>query len=598
MKKKYVVLGLCAVASFGVLAGAAANMLSRHALLGSAEEKTYTITLNAETLAGAAGAAGTKVVHTSNGGSLTFNYTGLTIEDGNLVFASGGSILNPRLSEGYRNRITGIKQIVTDGSTYSFTVDYTWGESLDAGTPYYQRRGYVVSNTYKNYAFLGERPNYLKVVATADSTVSSIQIQFTCSGEDETGTDNLVINTATQLEQFKTAVNRGNNFSGQTVELGADIDCTESANPMSPIGNKDELAFAGTFDGKDHTISKYTYSGGDAIALFSRVTNGTVKNLKLSDVNLTASGQRAAGIVARASGATLDNVHVLSGTLTGLKESGGLAGITLGTTLIKNSSNAASVTTTGETVTSSDPKVYNYGTGGLVGLLYSGSLTIQNSTNSGAVETLNTGTGGILGSVRVGTATITGVTNAGTVHSTKEGVGGVLGFAQNAGAASTIAISDSENTGTVTGGGGNGFGGIYGSNVDATSYLLLTIDGCVNRGNITGQAHVGGIAGLPRLMKAGSHIDDCENYGDIKSTSSSGYVGGIVSRARIAISNGRCYSEAKLTNNANTILAKDANANGKGSGTVGGFILSVVDSAGSLTGTNKLINLDGTDYAG
>ena len=587
MKKKYVVLGLCAVASFGVLAGAAANMLSRHALLGSAEEKTYTITLNAETLAGAAG-SGTKTVATSNGANLTFEYTDLTISDGNLVFASGGSILNPRVSEGYHNRITGIKQIVTDGSAYSFTVDYTWGESLDAGTPYYQRRGYVVSNTYKNYAFLGERPNYLKVVATAESTVSSIQILFTCSGEDETGTDNLVITTATQLEQFKTAVNRGNNLSSQTVELGADIDCTEAENPMSPIGNMDARAFAGTFDGKDHTISNYTYSGSDSIALFSRVTNGTVKNLKIANINTTASGQRAAGVVARASGATLDNVHVLSGTITGLKQNGGLVGVVVeNTTFIKNSSNAASVTAT--TSTSTD-----YGTGGLVGLLHSGSLNIQDSTNSGAIETKHTGTAGVLGSIAAGTATITNVTNAGTVHSTKEGVGGVVGYALNA--AITLAISDCENTGNVTGGAGNGVGGIYGSNADNATNLLLTIDGCINRGNITGVAHVGGIGGLPRIMKTGSHIDDCENYGDITATASSGYVGGIVSRARIVISNGRCYSEAKLTVNGSTVLAKDANANGKGSATVGGFILSVVDSAGSLTGTNKLINADGTDY--
>ena len=595
MKKKYLVLGLCAVAGFGVLAGLTADLLNHHALLGSAEEKTYTITLDAETLAGVEG-TGRKVVHTSNGGSLTFDYTGLTISGDNLVFASGGSILNPRLSEGYRNRITGIKQIVTEGAdSYAFTVDYTWGESLDKPTPYYQRRGYVVSNTeesYKSYSFLGERPNYLKVVATTESTVSSIQIQFACSGEDEAGTDNLVIINATQLEQFKTVVNRGNNFSGQTVELGADINCNESAKPMSPIGNTDAKAFAGTFDGKDHTISNYTYhpTKGDSIALFSRVTNGTVKNLKLSNVNLTASGQRAAGIVARAEGATLDNVHVLSGTLTGLKESGGLVGVSLGTTRIKDSSNAASVTATTSTAT-------EYGTGGLVGLLYSGALTIQNSTNSGVVESKNTGTSGILGSVRAGTATINGgTTNSGTIHSTGEGVGGVVGFAPGT-YASTIAISDYENAGSVTGGGGNGYGGIYGSNNAATSKILLTIDRCVNRGNITGGAHIGGIAGLPRLMKAGSHIDDCENYGDIKSTSSSGYVGGIVSRARIAISNGRCYSEAKLTNNATTVLAKDASADGMGSAGTGGFILTVIDDGGSLTGTNKLINDDGSDYS-
>ena len=54
MNKKYVVLGLSAVAAFGVLVGSVVDLVSHRALFGSAEEKTYTITLNAETLAGAA----------------------------------------------------------------------------------------------------------------------------------------------------------------------------------------------------------------------------------------------------------------------------------------------------------------------------------------------------------------------------------------------------------------------------------------------------------------------------------------------------------------------------------------------------------------
>lgn len=396
------------------------------------------------------------------------------------------------------------------------------------------------------------------------------------------------ISTLNDLFDFRDDVNAGYNYAGETVVLTNDIVIPNGTVFGDSIGNVDTKPFSGTFDGGGHTISGFTKSGPDSVALFSRVTNGTIKNLKMENVNVTVtSSQRAAGVVSRAMGATLDNVHVTSGTISGPKQNGGLVGVCVNElSTITNCSNHASVTGTSNTVT-------DYGNGGLVGFIHSGGVTISNSINYGTVEAGATGAGGIIGTQIAGNVNISNSDNRGNIHGTKEGVGGILGYIKVS-AASSVAISGCTNYAQVKGDSGNGFGGIFGANYDATSYLMLTINDCVNKGNIFGVAHVGGIAGLPRIMKTGSIIQDCENYGDISASSANGYCGGVVSRARIIVQNCACYSEAKLTNNGTTILAKNANADGKGSASNPGFILTVIDSSGSLVG-GKLINADGSD---
>ena len=181
MKKRILLTSISVVALAAGITTAFVIDKNSKAKVGLADEPTYTFTLNAETLAGASG-SGSATVHTANGGSVQFDYTGLTIEDGNLVFENGATILNPYLNDGNNNYISGIKQIATtyEGeNTGAFVVDYTWGDSLRAASPYYQRRGYVInsaSDPNKVYSFLDERPNFLKVTATAASKVKSMNI--------------------------------------------------------------------------------------------------------------------------------------------------------------------------------------------------------------------------------------------------------------------------------------------------------------------------------------------------------------------------------------------------------------------------------------
>ena len=464
MNKKilFPLIGVSALSISLVAAVLTSKSMSKMGKIVFAEDPTYTLTLNASTLSSASG-SGSVEVDTINGNKVQFDYTGLTIADGNLVFESGATLLNPRLVDGNNNYISGIKQIVATyqgEATGAFKVDYTWGDSLLDATPYYQRRGFVFSSTYTTYSFLGERPNFLKFTASAASTVESIQIKYSCNRSEEAG-DNLVINTPTILKQFRTVVNMGNNFSGQTVELGTDLDLSElDGNLGGSIGHTDDTPFSGIFDGKNHTISNFEYSGNDSVGLFSRVTNGTIKNLKVSNVKVSYSGsQRGAGVVARAENTTLDNVHVLSGSIgtsaNKVKtQNGGIIGIAVGTVEIKNSSNAAAVYASSQ---------YN---GGILGFANGAAkVTITNCVNSGDITGAGNGTGGILGASPTGSTDI-------------------------------IKIAGCINEGNITGAAYvGGIGGIMRES-SASSYIR----NCTNKANVVGTGvGVGGITGISRF---------------------------------------------------------------------------------------------------
>ena len=380
-------------------------------------------------------------------------------------------------------------------------------------------------------------------------------------------------------------VAQNDTFSGKFFSVTADIDL-DGVTGFTPIGNVDSRPFSGTFDGNNHTISNYTYSSTGGLGLFSRVTNGTVKNLKISNFNITGNNFRVTPFCGRASNAIFENIHVLSATVSGTYQNSGLVGVVVtgGVTVIRNCSSAASVTATASA---------SNGNGGLVGAVHSGGLTIENSTFSGTLESAGTGAGGIVGQVINGNTTINECTNNGTVHTAKEAAGGVLGYVAKLTSPANITITDCENKGAVTADTGNGAGGIFGANVDGSTAannaaLVLTIDGCINRGAVTGSAHVGGIGGLPRIMGAGSVIQNCINYGNITGNAASAYVGGIVSRARISVLNNKCYAEAILTNKTTVKAAKDCSADGKGAAATPGYILTVVDSAGTFSGAELI----------
>jgi|GEM_PF-5253263 len=324
-------------------------------------------------------------------------------------------------------------------------------------------------------------------------------------------------------------------FSGKYVKLANDIDLT-GVTFGNCIGNTDDGPFSGTFDGDNHTIKGFSKSGSDAIALFSRVTDGTLKNLNMEEVTVTTTTQRSSAFVGRLMGGTIDNCHVLSGTITGVKENGAIVGTTRSDCVIRNCSNRATITSTAT----------GNGNGGIIGMSFDGTITIEDCVNYGSVTGKSDGTGGILGYAPKGPSAIT--------------------------------IDRCVNYGAISGA-GNGTGGVFGCHVDSTALVLIIRD-CDNHGDVSGASHVGGIAGLPRASSMDSQINGCKNYGNVTGTGS--MVGGIVSRARIDIINCGCENSVTLKVGSTIKTAAECADSGVGAP---GYVCGSIDTSGNYHGT-------------
>ncbi len=138
-----------------------------------------------------------------------------------------------------------------------------------------------------------------------------------------------VITTTAGLDLLATLVNGGNSFDGTFFKLGADItyshttawnDATSTENNYTAIGGYFDgwKYFSGTFDGYGHTVSGIRiYKGGSTYAddyqgLFGQVSSGTIKNITLSDADITGK-QNVGGISGYIStGGSVENCHVTS----------------------------------------------------------------------------------------------------------------------------------------------------------------------------------------------------------------------------------------------------------------------------------------------
>lgn len=227
----------------------------------------------------------------------------------------------------------------------------------------------------------------------------------------------LEIGTYDQLVNFRNKVNAGASYSGMTVKLTADIDISERA--WTPIGaayrNKigaDSSVFQGTFDGQRHKITGLTntgfkissvFSGGNdttpegykeyVFGLFGSVYNATIENIVMANVNIDLAcdekekvvGDSVGAIVGfaagdKATGVTIDNCDVLSGSIVGYDAVAGIVGRSYsGKITIENCENAATVTAIRRA-------------SGILGYTNTsyikdgGSAAIKNCTNSGNVK--------------------------------------------------------------------------------------------------------------------------------------------------------------------------------------------------------------------
>lgn len=157
-----------------------------------------------------------------------------------------------------------------------------------------------------------------------------LQVGLCDAGSERSPTDPCRIQNVHQLQAISATRDR---LQGHYL-MTRDIDASETATwnqgeGFLPIGRSPITPLTGTFDGGGHVIDglviKPPATFQNMVGLFAGVSNGTIENLTLS--NLQVNGvDFVGGFAARAAGATFRNLHLVDSEITGEWMVGGVVG--------------------------------------------------------------------------------------------------------------------------------------------------------------------------------------------------------------------------------------------------------------------------------
>ena len=225
------------------------------------------------------------------------------------------------------------------------------------------------------------------------------------------GNGSYTVTSADGLMHVADLVNGGKTDINITLDKNIDL----TGKGWTPIGTSFKNSYTGTFDGGGHTITGLTVTTNDKYAGLFGFIKGTVKNVVLTEINIT-SGTFVGGVAGWSFGGNIENCSV-SGSVSG-SDVGGVVGYQQGGSITGCSSSA--------TVKGTQRA------GGVAGTTNSGAtLTACYATGDVTVEndgTSNAWAGGVVGSNAYSTViacyaagNVSG-TGSGTIH-----VGGVTG---------------------------------------------------------------------------------------------------------------------------------------------------------------------------
>ena len=364
-----------------------------------------------------------------------------------------------------------------------------------------------------------------------------------------TATDPYVIMTAAQLAKLASNVNGGTVYNGVYFKLGANLDLNGSAKSWTSIGtSSSKYYFDGYFDGNNKTISNI--SQVSKYALFGYIgTNGKLTNLNVSNVTIT-TGRYAAGIVYYNKG-TMENCSISNSTITTTSYAAGI--------VIDNYGTVTGCTASNVSISS------KYIAAGLVaqneGAITNCKVTSGELTGTNPGNTNDSWVGGICGTSRGGT--ISGCSNAASASANAGrycAAAGIVAGPYKNGNNQSVQVTECANTGSIT---SSIYAGGISGRYEASAYI--NISNSYNTGAVTG-SNAGGIAAV-RPYKSSEKITNCYNAGSVTGTS---YAGGIAG------------------DGGNGIIENTHNYAKVVSGNVAGYI--VASDAGSWPGVGKLIN--------
>lgn len=392
----------------------------------------------------------------------------------------------------------------------------------------------------------------------------------TSSGRDIT---HIWVSSGEQLKNiqtyYKTETDAGRTTGilGYNFALKNDINASDVSG-YEAIGTNSANGFTGTFDGRGNRIIglKVENANGNAGIFDTIGTNGVVKD-----------------------------VNIYSGTFTGSKNAGAVAGV--------NNGRIEGIVTFGNTVTSNGNTLTSKGNaGGIVGVNNSGNFSKNETTGSANDGVL---TGGIYdvestGSVIAGSSSavaggLVGTNNGGLANSfsdsavtvkvdnqnpvtTTGGLGGVVGVNAEKGNVQYV-----DSLGVTNGGatGSSNIGGIIGTN-NGNMYSGY------NESIVSGNDKVGGIIGENKSGKTVSNVVNATSVtGATKGNDISEYVGGLVGVNSGSVTNGR---------NNGTITGVKYVGGMVGSNKQGATLKNLVnDSSAAITGEQYVGGIAGSN---
>jgi|GEM_PF-3256332 len=314
----------------------------------------------------------------------------------------------------------------------------------------------------------------------------------------------------------------------------ADIDLIGYSN-WTPIGSDgvEDNRFRGAYSGNGYNISNLTidrpldHATTGRSGLFGQTSGATIKNVTLSNVEVLGNNYVGA-LVGRSTASTIENCHVISGSITGNgTRVGGLVGKNENLSSITNSSSAAKVEGRGLTDSGDEAS----GVGGLVGRNLNSSISGSYATGDvfHVLHLSSTGTGeryrvgGLVGN-NMGTSSPAPGVKSSITNSYATGnitgqfnVGGLVGhnFFSD--------ISTSYATGDVTG--QERVGGLVGQGFHGT-----TIKESFATGAAFGAIRVGGLVGFMTSRSSPLQPSTIEDSYATGSVSGTDHVGGLVGR--------------------------------------------------------------------
>ena len=416
-----------------------------------------------------------------------------------------------------------------------------------------------------------------------------------------------------------------NDFDNTTFALSSDIDLC--GYEWTPIGKgvrsgrtftEASTPFKGIFEGNGYTIKNLVisqYEEADAaIGFFGVVSGGTVQNVNFENVNINVNNSEIAGTTVGllTDGGVVTNVEVISGKVYAARGNGGVVGRLTDRGRISDCTNNAEI-----------KSLSGANVGGIVAaayytaenLSYTGedaAIIIEDCINNGAIIGAAGGVGGIAG---LSTGRVFNCSNTSDIQGANASVGGIVGEQQNAG--EIISCMNTGNINNNVAPNVYGTGGIVGwirysgASNNYETKNVVTVNECINTGNIKGGNDAGGIVGT--LYHYGIITN---NRNSAKSLEAVNFAAGIVANYQVSDKTHPGMDEsfsAIITGNQTTTLIEDIKANCKdlviydntqgeyttiGNNIVPTLINTADDLRNALANAvdNTVIVLEGVDY--